>query len=383
MTYTTNYRIPLYEDNDPTSYLTTYNETMELIDESLHALSLKVANGEVNDRQFTAEISAIKGRLDTAENTINTIKTELATTNGKVSENAEDISTLQTQLVEQGTSIKNLLARVSALETAFESFKTAQEQKNSSYEDSLHGLIMAVAIGANAQYVTYNHDSPKMNQIMVEETGAGALTPELYYTLLHNRYKKTAAAKNKLTFRTAAGVASYQQVNEAEAIDSALTSRAKIEALNVADRQVDLAWLAEKDKVESQMRQFQKNIDRILITGGSPKEKERWSEFYHIYQCAIKATKDAYMPNAERKRQYLQIYADVSKQNDVLVTYLVQLSNRNATRDLLSVSENQSIDKRSIVNNALNRWNESRSAVRGSQDDSESDDGDGNESVNR
>lgn len=245
------------------------------------------------------------------------------------------------------------------------------------------GLIMAVAIGANAQYVTYNHDSPKMNQIMVEETGAGALTPELYYTLLHNRYKKTATAKNKLTFRTAAGVASYQQVNEAEAIDSALTSRAKIEALNVADRQVDLAWLAEKDKVESQMRQFQKNIDRILITGGSPKEKERWSEFYHIYQCAIKATKDAYMPNAERKRQYLQIYADVSKQNDVLVTYLVQLSNRNATRDLLSVSENQSIDKRSIVNNALNRWNESRSAVRGSQDDSESDDGDGNESVNR
>ena len=245
------------------------------------------------------------------------------------------------------------------------------------------GLIMAVAIGANAQYVTYNHDSPKMNQIMVEETGAGALTPELYYTLLHNRYKKTAAAKNKLTFRTAAGVASYQQVNEAEAIDSALTSRAKIEALNVADRQVDLAWLAEKDKVESQMRQFQKNIDRILITGGSPKEKERWSEFYNIYQCAIKATKDAYMPNAERKRQYLQIYADVSKQNDVLVTYLVQLSNRNATRDLLSVSENQSIDKRSIVNNALNRWNESRSAVRGSQDDSESDDGDGNESVNR
>lgn len=116
MTYTTNYRIPLYEANDPTSYLTTYNDTMELIDTSLHALALKVASGEVNDRQFTAEISAIKGRLDTAENTINTLKTELATTNGKVSENAEDISTLQTQLVEQGASIKNLIARVSTLE---------------------------------------------------------------------------------------------------------------------------------------------------------------------------------------------------------------------------------------------------------------------------
>lgn len=137
MNYTTNYRIPLYEGNDPTSYLTTYNETMELIDTSLHALALKVANGEVNDRQFTAEISAIKGRLDTAENAINTLKTELATTNGNVSENTEDIATLQTQLIEQGTSIKNLLVRVSALEISFESFKSAQEQKNSSYEDTL------------------------------------------------------------------------------------------------------------------------------------------------------------------------------------------------------------------------------------------------------
>lgn len=140
MNYTTNYRIPLYEDSDPTSYLTTYNETMELIDESLHALALKVESGEVTDRQFTSEISAIKARLDTAETIINTLKTELAKTNTSVSKNAEDISTLQSQLVEQGTSIKNLLARVSALESSFESFKTTQEQKNNAYEDSLSRL---------------------------------------------------------------------------------------------------------------------------------------------------------------------------------------------------------------------------------------------------
>lgn len=140
MNYTANYKIPLYEDSDPTSYLTTYNETMELIDTSLHALALKVASGEVNDRQFTAEISAIKARLDTAETIINTLKTELAKTNTSVSKNADDISTLQSQLVEQGTSIKNLLARVSALESSFESFKTTQEQKNNGYEDSLSGL---------------------------------------------------------------------------------------------------------------------------------------------------------------------------------------------------------------------------------------------------
>ena len=244
-------------------------------------------------------------------------------------------------------------------------------------------MLLVATIAANAQYVTYNHDSPKMNQITVEETGAGALKPELYYTLLHNKYKKTAAVKNKLTFRTAAGVASYQQVNEAEAIDSALTSRAKIEALNVADRQVDLAWLAEKDKVESQMRQFQKNIDRIMMTGGSPKEKERWNDYYRVYQCAIKATRDAYMPNAQRKKEYLQIYADVSRQNDVLVKYLVQLSNRNATKNLLSATENRFINKGSIARNAMSRWNESRSAVRGSQNDDGNEDENENESVNK
>ena len=164
MTYTTNYRIPLYGDNDPTSYLTTYNETMELIDTSLHALALKVANGEVNDRQFTAEISAIKGRLDTAENTINTLKTELSTTNGKVSENAEVISTLQTQLLEQGTSIKNLLARVSALETSFENFKTAQEQKNSGYYDSMQGLSTQISNNAKKQDLKNNEFNNRITE---------------------------------------------------------------------------------------------------------------------------------------------------------------------------------------------------------------------------
>ena len=118
-------------------------------------------------------------------------------------------------------------------------------------------LLMAVATaatsGVKAQSVTYNHDSPKQNQITVMETGTGALSPELYYTLLHNKYKKSAASKNKLSFRTLAGVNLYNQTDEAEAIDSALVKRAEIEALNVADRQIDLAWLAEGDKINAQM----------------------------------------------------------------------------------------------------------------------------------
>ncbi|CDA76589.1 uncharacterized protein BN697_00176 [Bacteroides sp. CAG:530] len=103
-----------------------------------------------------------------------------------------------------------------------------------------------------AQKVTYNHDVAKMNQIKVMETGGGVLTPDLYYWTLHNNYKKTAANKNKLTFRTLAGIDAYNQVEFAENIDSALTSRAKIEALNLADRKVDLAWRAEGARLKRQ-----------------------------------------------------------------------------------------------------------------------------------
>ena len=138
---------------------------------------------------------------------------------------------------------------------------------------TLLAAAVLAAHAAHAQYVTYNHDSPKQNQITVMETGAGSLSPDLYYLLLHNKYKKTAAAKNKLSFRTLAGVNLYNQTDEAEAIDSALVKRAGIEALNIADRQVDLAWLAEGDKVDGQMERFRSNIDRILLCGGTPDER--------------------------------------------------------------------------------------------------------------
>ena len=36
-------------------------------------------------------------------------------------------------------------------------------------------LLLAFALSAKAQKITYNHDDAKMNQITVQETGAGSL----------------------------------------------------------------------------------------------------------------------------------------------------------------------------------------------------------------
>lgn len=248
-------------------------------------------------------------------------------------------------------------------------------------------LLMAVATaatsGVKAQSVTYNHDSPKQNQITVMETGTGALSPDLYYTLLHNKYKKSAASKNKLSFRTLAGVNLYNQTDEAEAIDSALVKRAEIEALNVTDRQIDLAWLAEGDKINAQMDRLQRNIDRILLAGGTTDDRERWTEYYHVYQCAIDATKDAYMPNAQRKKEYLRIYEDVVRQNEILVGYLARRQNATVTDGLLNATADRRLNKDGIVRDAMERWNESRFAVRGTQSGGDTGTGDGNETVNK
>ena len=92
--------------------------------------------------------------------------------------------------------------------------------------------MASVTLQVNAQsYVTYNHDDAKMNQITVQETGAGGLTPAFYYDVFHNSYQKSAATKNKLSFRSLAGVAAWQQIEDADSIEASLKKRAEIEAL--------------------------------------------------------------------------------------------------------------------------------------------------------
>jgi len=208
-------------------------------------------------------------------------------------------------------------------------------------------------------YVTYNHDEAKMNQITVQEIGAGGLTPAFYYDVFHRSYQKSAASKNKLTYRSLAGVAGWQQVEDADSVKASLEKRAEIEALNVADRQVDIAWLAEGTKVTSKLNDFQGNINRIIGSGGTFKDKERWEDYYGMFQCAIKTTQDAYMPNSQRKKEYLAIYADICKQNETLVKFIVQLNNRSRTKALLEATGSRPNRNGANATAAFNRWRNS------------------------
>ena len=226
--------------------------------------------------------------------------------------------------------------------------------------------MASVTLQVNAQsYVTYNHDDAKMNQITVQETGAGGLTPAFYYDVFHNSYQKSAAAKNKLSFRSLAGVAAWQQIEDADSIEASLKKRAEIEALNVADRQIDIAWLAEGTKLTNKLDDFQNNINRIIGAGGTFNDIERWNNYYNIFQCAIKATQDAYMPNAQRKKEYLAIYADICKENETLIKYIVQLNSKAKTAELLSASSTRQNHNGAIATAAHNRWRDASWRVSG------------------
>lgn len=219
-------------------------------------------------------------------------------------------------------------------------------------------LILSASIlevGAQS-YVTYNHDEAKMNQITVQEIGSGGLTPAFYYDVFHRSYQKSAASKNKLTYRSLAGVSGWQQVEDADSVKSSLEKRAEIEALNVADRQIDLAWLAEGTKITNKLNDFQSNINRIIGAGGTFNDKERWENYYNIFQCSIKATQDAYMPNAQRKKEYLAIYADICKENETLIKFIVQLNNRSRTKRLLEATNNHPNHNGANATAAFNRW---------------------------
>lgn len=215
------------------------------------------------------------------------------------------------------------------------------------------------ALSVNAQYVQYSHDDSKMNQITVQEIGSGSLSPEFYYWALHNSYRNSAAAKNKLAFRSTAGMSAYQQIEDADKLDSAMVKRAAVEALNVADRSggaLDLAWGVEGSKITTKMETFERNIRRILEAGGTATEQRYWQEQVNMFKTAIRATQDAYMPNAQRKKQYLGIYADLTKKNESLVMYISRLATSMKTSELLRASYDKPNSKAQVVAAAMGRW---------------------------
>lgn len=185
---------------------------------------------------------------------------------------------------------------------------------------------------------TYNHDATVYNQFLISENGTGSFTPEVYYDLAHRSYKKWARQSNKNALRVDMYFALHPQEAMAQEIDSALSYRARIEEMNVADRTpkaLDLAWQSERTKIEKKFLLFRENINKITMYGGTSQDYKEWVEIYNCLQTALKAVRDAYMPLNERKKQYLEIYHDLVLRNQQLVSYVRSLYCDKESSDIL------------------------------------------------
>ena len=126
----------------------------------------------------------------------------------------------------------------------------------------------------------------------------------------------------------------------------------------MADRQVDLAWQAEGPKIQSAMEAFRRNIGRITEAGGSPSDVSLWQERYHLFHTAINAIRNSYMPNAERKKQYLAIYDDITRKNETLIAYIVSVDARERAKERLSATVTLPRRNGEIASEASDRWKE-------------------------
>lgn len=219
-----------------------------------------------------------------------------------------------------------------------------------------------ISFDLSAQEVTYVHDASKRGQFMVQEIGDGRLTPELYYLVVHNKYRNEAAITNKNGYRFQANGSSLLQVAMADSIKSNLEDRAKVEAKNMADRKIDLAWLTEGNKIENRLLVFKNNING-LVGRTNAEEIEEWQELGEQFDFAIKTIKSAYLPNSERQRQYLAIYEELTNNNDRLLTRIRFLATKNMADGII---KNFSKTNHRISENATagyNRWRDAANHV--------------------
>ena len=61
----------------------------------------------------------------------------------------------------------------------------------------------------------------------------------------------------------AANIASMPQVEYADSIKADLEARAKVEATNIADRQIDIAWLTEGERIQTKLRAFKSKYRQL------------------------------------------------------------------------------------------------------------------------
>lgn len=213
---------------------------------------------------------------------------------------------------------------------------------------------------AQAQSVTYAHDATKMNQFLMQETGTGSFQgqSEWYYDVMHRSYKNSLLATSKQIYRTATYQGSYAQVTYADSIRQRLEERAKEEAINIADREIDLAWVSEQSKIENALMKYRNNLSSLSACRINSEEREDWQMYPKMWEFAIDRTRKAYMANSQRQKEFLTIYDEIVQKNAKLVSRIRYLKSLNGSQDVIAAQPRSHRKYNEVATASYNRWRE-------------------------
>lgn len=246
-------------------------------------------------------------------------------------------------------------------------YTITKKQKTVSYSRFLIALMLLLcSTSIKAQY--YFHDDNILQQFTFMEDGGGMLSPRWYYNFFHKRYQQDPllmGGKNGKRFLFNRSLLLDNEI--AVRVDSLNRQQAKSEAMNVVSRNkdLDLSKNVELKRIDAALDNFNRNINRIPMYGGSHESHKVWQQ---ILQCFIQArneTENAYMDSGSRKKEYLKIYNDVIKHNVDVTNYLRVLAGAKNVEQFIKGKQTYGAMRThiTVAYDAFNRWRTSASVI--------------------
>ena len=217
------------------------------------------------------------------------------------------------------------------------------------------GLLLVLMLSLSAPAMAQGSlDDMRYNRWTLARSGAGA-TEKAMYGIFHNGYESEVVETNLMNFRLSMKTILMLEEPKAESVDSSLTKRAVEEAINIAEHKLDLAWLAERDRITKRLNLYHDNVQKIGDYNGTMEAYTYFDLNEQRFRSGIQALQDSYQPNSYKKREYTALYEELLEADAALCRYLAycRAKDRIVSPDTMSVRRPS---VRQIASNARLRW---------------------------
>lgn len=164
-------------------------------------------------------------------------------------------------------------------------------------------------------------DDARYNRFTLMHDGTGNVNTA-DYGIGYNSYSNDVVATNLMNFRTSFKTRLTLEEPKVEMIDSALCKRAVEEAINIAEHKLDLAWIAEKNRINKRLEIYHDRVQRIGDYNGTMEAYTYFDLNEKKFLAGLQALQDSYQPNSYKKREYTAIYEDLLDADAALCRYL-------------------------------------------------------------